>query len=103
MDRYLAEFRFTTPRGLSDWQTVERPTPLDMRDVVTLIADYHEAFTDNADNTAGLFRCAVLQHDTGTWRDVTGEALDAFGRWHLDARGGWPWFMDRPDWLEDAA
>lgn len=29
--------------------------------------------------------------------------LDAFGRWHLEARGSWPTWLDVPAWVECAA
>lgn len=99
-DTYLVEFRWRAHKGgLTNWTTVEREAPATMAEVVALIADYHEAYTDNYNRTdaqGGLFRAHVLQADTGRFRDVTEEALEAFGRWHLEARDAWPWFIDMP-------
>lgn len=101
-DRYLVEFRFTGTGGLSAWSTVEGDTPQTMREVVELIATYHQAHTHNHNVTNGLLRVTSLPHDAGH-RDITEDALDAFGRWHLDAYDEWPWWIDTPAWVEAAA
>lgn len=105
-DTYLVTFRWRTRDSVSDWTTVERHVPTSMDEVVALIADYHEAHTDGRNYTdaqGGLFRALVLQGDTGTFRDVTEEALEAFGRWRLEACDEWPWFIDMPPDVAEAA
>ncbi|MFY0682881.1 MAG: hypothetical protein JXR13_20125, partial [Thalassovita sp.] len=74
--------------GFTDWTTAEHNTAETMGDVIEQIGEY-------AENDKDRVRVIKFDLSEGTCRDLTEDALTAFGQIHLESNDEWPlWLFD---------
>lgn len=96
-DRYITEFRWFERNQLTDWQTPEDCMACSLDEASSLISEYsdqdREGINHHPADGLGTIRVTFLCADTGSFYDVTEEAIEHHAKRVEQITGSRPWWL----------